>query len=122
MFLSWWRSLVNVANPNIDNSKGAVPADTRKFRAAMTLEHLEDRLVPTGTAQIALDIGAANPIITASPSQMVPVFIDISNISSGGGAGGIGSGNYYVKYDPTVLSINETTVAPGTAGSDIRAG
>ena len=22
MFLSWWRSLVNVANPNIDNSKG----------------------------------------------------------------------------------------------------
>ena len=88
----------------------------------MTLEHLEDRLVPTGTAQIALNIGAANPIITASPSQMVPVFIDISNISTGGGAGGIGSGSYYVKYDPTVLSINETTVAPGTTGSDIQLG
>ena len=75
------------------------------------------------TAKVSLNIGAATPVFAASPAQVVPVFIDISNISpASGGAGGIGSGSYYVKYDPTVLSINETTVAPGTTGSDIQLG
>ncbi len=58
MFLSWWRSLVKLANPKNENSKSLrrrrVP---RKFRSAMRVEQLEDRMVPTGTANLFLNVG-----------------------------------------------------------------
>src|SRR5579871_5667930 len=116
MFLSWWRSLVQLANPKNENSKSLrrrrVP---RKFRQAMRVEQLEDRLVPTvGTAKVFLNLGSvATPTNTfvAARGATVPVFIDL-NVLTAGTNGGIGAGTFYILYDPSVLSIsaNATTV------------
>src|SRR5438477_1114387 len=106
MFLSWWRNLVNVANPKNEDRKHAqrrrIP---RKFRTAVRVEQLEDRVVPAGTAKLLLNMGTPTvPVsaLQAGRSATVPVFIDISNIS---GSTGVGTGTYYVVYDPSVLSI-----------------
>src|SRR5947209_8830808 len=103
MFLSWWRSLVRVANSSNRTTRGArnwrIP---RKFRPAVNLEQLEDRIVPVaGKANVFLNVG--NTItqvnsVAAPRSAMVPVFIDFDSISAGQNGGGIGNGAYYVVY------------------------
>ena len=130
MFLSWWRSLVQLANPKNENSKvlkrRRVP---RKFRSAMRVEQLEDRLVPTaGTAKVFLNVGTvATPsnTITAARGTIVPVFIDFNSITAGS-SGGLGAGTFYVLYDPTVLSISETFASVNaptpSVGADIKLG
>jgi hypothetical protein len=92
----------------------------RKLRYLARLEQLEDRVVPAGTTKVFLDVGANINNIAAARSATVPVFIDVDTLN--GGAGGIQSATLYVKYDPTVLSINETSVTPGQPGSDIKLG
>jgi hypothetical protein len=117
MFLSWWRRLVQTANPRSANSKGANSKRMpRKLRYVARLEQLEDRVVPAGTTKVFLDVGANINNIAAARSATVPVFIDVDTLN--GGAGGIQSGTFYVKYDPTVLSINQSSVP----GPDIKLG
>ncbi len=122
MFLSWWRSLTQTAYPTKSTSekttRGRVP---RKFRSAVRVEQLEDRLVPTsGTANLFLDVGTTSTAVTIGGlrSTTVPVFIDFNTISPGS-SGGISGGTFYVLYDPVVLSISETA---GSLGSDIKLG
>ena len=69
-----------------------------------------------------LEVGGntSNVSTTAARSKIVKVFIDAGDLSAAANAGGIQSGSFYVKYDPTVLSINESS--PGTAGSDVQLG
>jgi hypothetical protein len=90
----------------------------RKLRYAARLEHLEDRVLPA--TNVFLNVGPALTNIAAPRSATVPVFIDTGTLT--GGAGGIQSATFYVRYDPAVLSINESAVAPGTVGSDIQLG
>ena len=108
MFLSWWRSLVQTANPQNVKSKSAnrwrIP---RKLRYTARVEQLEDRVVPAGTTNAFLNAGPSLTNIAAARSATVPVFIDAGTLT--GGAGGIQSGTFYVKYDPAVLTIDETT-------------
>lgn len=47
MFLSWWRSLVNLADSKREVAR-RVRRLPRRFRSAINLEQLEDRLVPAG--------------------------------------------------------------------------
>ena len=120
MFLSWWRGLVRSAYPTKESRpiRRKVP---RKFRSAMRVEQLEDRLVPTtGSANVFLNVGTVSTAVTvaANRSTVVPVFIDFDTISAGS-VGGIGGGTFYVVYDPMVLSISETAT---TVGSDIKLG
>ena len=82
---------------------------------------LEDRVVPTTT--LTLDVGVNNPIVQANPTKTVKVFIDVGTLDQ---AAGISSAQFYVKYDPAMLSINELTFnngnGVGTPGSDIQFG
>src|SRR5579862_1263862 len=93
----------------------------RKFRSAVNLEQLEDRIVPVaGKANIFLNVGntiTQVAIVSAPRSVTVPVFIDFDSISAGQNGGGIGAGRYYVVYDPTVLSISESATS---VGADIK--
>jgi hypothetical protein len=86
------------------------------------LESLEDRVVPATTpgTNVFLNAGALLTNVTATRTGVVPVFIDTGTLT--GGAGGIQSATFYVRYDPAVLSINEDTVTPGAQGSDIQLG
>jgi YDG domain len=122
MFLSWWRSMVRLAYPTKNSSgkqnRSRVP---RKFRSAVRVEQLEDRLVPTtGTANVFLDVGTVSTANTvgALRSTTVPVYIDFNTVTAGS-SGGIGGGSFYIIYDPVVLSINESA---GALGSDIKLG
>ncbi len=122
MFLSWWRSMVRLAYPTKNSSgiqnRSRVP---RKFRSAVRVEQLEDRLVPTtGTANVFLDVGTVSTAVTIGGlrSTTVPVYIDFNTISPGS-SGGVSGGTFYIVYDPVVLSINETASA---LGSDIKLG
>ncbi len=121
MFLSWWRSLVRMADPK--TRKGTKPLRIPpKFRAALRVEQMEDRLVPTGgTANVFLNlqnIGGALHSLAAPRSATVPVYIDFNSVSAGT-SGGVGGGTFYVAYDPNVLSISETSTS---IGSDIKLG
>jgi hypothetical protein len=109
MFLSWWYRLA---------SKRRV---SRTLPYLAKLEELEDRLVPAATTRVFLDVGPSNSSVFAARSMTLPVFIDVDTLS-GSAVGGVQSATFYVKYDPTVLSINDATVTPGTAGSDIKLG
>jgi hypothetical protein len=72
----------------------------------------------SGTLFLEVGGNASNTSVAAAPSKTVKVFIDAGDLL--GLAGGIQSGTFYVKYDPTVLSISEDN--PGAAGSDIQLG
>ncbi len=123
MFLSWWRGLIASANPQASRTKAdkrlRIP---RKFRAAMRVEQLEDRLVPaSGQANVFLNLQNATAqlnTVTAARSTTVPVFIDFDSVAQGT-SGGVGGGTFYVLYDPNVLSISETATS---VGPDIKPG
>src|SRR5438067_3104174 len=104
---SWWRRLMQTGDLESEKSKGArwkrLP---RTFQARV--EQLEDRIVPAGPTRLFLNVGPSITNIAVARSTTVPVFIDVDTLN--GGAGGIMSASLYVKYDPAVLSINETTV------------
>ncbi|HWY86362.1 MAG TPA: Ig-like domain-containing protein, partial [Gemmataceae bacterium] len=78
MFLSWWRGLVQVANPKTKTSKDGnrwrIP---RKFRYAARVEQLEDRVVPA--TNIFVDVGAATLIVQAMPGSLSPATADAGN-------------------------------------------
>ncbi len=123
MFLSWWLSIVGCAQSKTGNGRQVKRRRMpRKFRSALTVEHLEDRVVPTsGTAHIFLNLQNAPAqlnTVTAARGSIVPVFIDFAAITAGS-IGGLGGGAFFVLYDPTVLSISET---PTSVGSDIKLG
>src|SRR5437868_8021121 len=103
------------------NARGAGKRVPRQLRYLAMLEELEDRLVPAAATRVFLDVGPSITNISAARSTTVPVFIDVDTLS-GSAVGGIQSATFYLKYDSAVLSINETSVAPGTAGSDIKLG
>ncbi len=121
MFLSWWRSLVRMADPKARKGTKHLRVPP-KFRAALRVEQMEDRLVPTGgTANVFLNLqnsGGALNALAAARSTTVPVYIDFNSINPGT-SGGISGGTFYVAYDPSVLSISET---PTSVGSDIKLG
>ena len=73
-----------------------------------------------GTVFLEVGGNKSNTSTAAARSKIVKVFIDAGDLSAAANAGGVQSGTFYVKYDPTVLSINESS--PGTAGSDIQLG
>src|SRR5207302_4861279 len=72
-----------------------------------------------GTVFLEVGGSASNTSVAAARSKTIKVFIDAGDLSASAN-GGIQSGTFYVKYDPTVLSINESS--PGTAGSDVQLG
>ncbi len=123
MFLSWWLSVVGHAQTKTKAAKKAqrrrVPS---KFRSALNVEHLEDRLVPTsGTANVFLNLqNSALQLntLTATRGSTVPVFIDFDTVTPSS-SGGVGTGKYYLQYDPAVLSVSETATA---VGPDIKLG
>ncbi len=124
MLLSWWRDLVQLAQPKSKKTQSAKRRTMpRKFRTAMRVEQLEDRLVPTnGSASLFLNLQNLTSqlnTVTAAPSNTVPVYIDFDAISQGTQAGGIGGGTFYVLYDPAVLSISQSGAG---LGSDIKLG
>ncbi len=87
MFLSWWLNLVERANSKAKRAKRRRPSLPRRFQSALTVEQLEDRLVPTtGSANVFLNVGSvASPanMISAVRGATVPVFIDFDAISTG---------------------------------------
>ncbi len=122
MFLSWWLSVWKRTQCESNQNKTRHHRLPRRFHPALAVEHLEDRLVPVaGKASIFLNLGTPTaPVktITATPGSTVPVFIDFDTISAGTN-GGLGSGSYYLLYDPSVLSVSETQAS---LGSDIKLG
>ncbi len=123
MFLSWWRGLVKLADPIAYKSKKPkrvrVP---RKFRAAVRLEQLEERVVPFGgQANVFLNLQNATAqlnTLSAARSATVPVYIDFDSVTQGS-TGGVGGGTFYVLYDPNVLSLSETATS---VGPDVKLG
>jgi hypothetical protein len=75
---------------------------------------------PTGTLFLEVGGDATKASVTGTRSSVVKVYIDAGSLSAG--ANGVQSGTFYVKYDPTVLAINESSVKPGSTGSDIKLG
>ncbi len=120
MFLSWWRSLVKLANPKNENSKSLrrrrIP---RKFRSAMRVEQLEDRMVPAGTANVFLNVGTvASPLstVTATRGSTVPVFIDFNTINTGPAVVTFSqTGSFTFSYSGT--SGNAFAYTSGASGS-----
>ncbi len=97
----------------------------RRSGLKLLLEALEERLVPANTPKgiISLNLGNGSTAIAASPSQIVPVFIDFDNNSTpgtnAGPVGGVSGGSFYLTYDPKVLSISESATS---VGSDVKLG
>src|SRR5205823_2085471 len=73
-----------------------------------------------GTVFLEVGGNTSNTSVAAARSKVVKVFIDAGDLSATANTGGIQSGSFYVKYDPTVLSLDES--APGSAGSDVQLG
>jgi hypothetical protein len=118
MILSWLHRLLSTNNPK---SAGGVSGRVRVARQRppkLKLEILEGRLAPAGVTNLFLNAGPLINNVAAAPGTTVPVFIDAGDLSTG--AGGFGSGTFYVKYDPTVLALNEAAGAP--PGPDIKLG
>src|ERR1041384_7925333 len=112
MFLTWWRSLVQSAQGNKNDKRRKRRPVPSRFRTVVSLEQLEDRIVPAaGKANVYLNVSSSltqSNTIAAARSNVVPVFIDFATISTGSNGGGIGAFQYYVVFDPTVLSISQT--------------
>src|SRR5215467_6639882 len=106
MFLSWWHGLVQAAHSQTKTTRRAnrrrLP---RKMRYAARVEQLEDRVVPA-TVNMFLNTalsGAQANTLAVGRSTTVPVYVDVGTL---GGAGGIASSTLYLKYDPSILTIN----------------
>jgi RHS repeat-associated protein len=120
-FKSWLKALQAIAGRKLFGQRRRHGVRGRQGPLTrLQVEYLEDRILLAGNTNVFLDVGPNITNIAAARATTVPVFIDVGTLV--GGAGGIQSGTFYVKYDPAVLSINETTVSPGAAGSDIKLG
>jgi len=106
MILFWWRGLFQAAQRK--NSKGAgrvrIP---RNYASRPGWNNLRTGSSPRGRQTYSSISDPASHQIAAARSTTVPVFIDAGPFTDG--AGGVQSGTFYVRYDPAVLSINETT-------------
>ena len=72
------------------------------------------------TTTVYLDVGAGSPVVQASPTGTVKVFIDAGTLTAVPGV--FLRPQFFVKYDPTVLSLNNGNAATGAIGSDVKLG